>query len=88
MNTAYADSYYFLALLSRQDAGHLAAAEFHRTFQGLIVTSDWILLEVADALASRSKRDSVVRLISAIMDNRAYKVVHENSFDFERGFKL
>lgn len=88
MNTVFADTYYFLALLSSQDAGHAAAVDFNRGFRGLIVTSDWIVLEVADAFASRKKRGNVGRLSSVIQRSNAYNVVRANSFDFERGLRL
>jgi predicted nucleic acid-binding protein len=52
MRVVFADTYYFLALLSPADAGHARAVAFTRTFVGRIITTGWVLTELADGLAS------------------------------------
>jgi uncharacterized protein len=51
MTTVFADTYYFLALVNAKDAGHPKALAFTRSFQGRIVTTGWVMTEMADALA-------------------------------------
>ena len=63
MNAVFADTYYYLALVSRRDAGHQRAAAFSRTYSGSVLTTAWVLTEVADALASPDQRGLFVALL-------------------------
>lgn len=51
MRTVFADTYFFLALLSKSDRGHPRAAAFTKGFKGRMITTGWVLTELADALA-------------------------------------
>ncbi len=50
MTATFADTYYYLALLSPDDAGHERAVKFFSGYTGRIVTTGWVLTELADAL--------------------------------------
>jgi predicted nucleic acid-binding protein len=52
MKAVFADTYYFLALVNPCDPGHLKAVNFTKTFLGQMVTTGWIMTELADGLAS------------------------------------
>jgi predicted nucleic acid-binding protein len=52
MRTVFADTFYFLALFSPSDAGHAKATAFTSTFTGQLVTTGWVLTELADSLAA------------------------------------
>lgn len=52
MTAAFADSYFYLALLNPRDAGHQTANSVADGFDGTIVTTQWVLVEVADAFAN------------------------------------
>ena len=52
MRKVFADTYYFLALLNPKDKGHAIALEFTQTFEDQLVLTEWVLTELADALAS------------------------------------
>lgn len=55
MKTVFADTFYFLALYNPGDQGHTKAVAFTKTFTGRMVTTGWVLTELADALASTPK---------------------------------
>jgi hypothetical protein len=61
MNSVFADSYYFFALLAADDLGHAEAVEFTRSFIGKMVTTGWILTELADGLAAPDSRSAFLR---------------------------
>ena len=63
MKVVFADTYYYLALASRQDAGHERAATFSRGYYGRVVTTPWVLTEVADALASPEQRQLFIAIL-------------------------
>ncbi|MBI3823904.1 MAG: type II toxin-antitoxin system VapC family toxin [Planctomycetes bacterium] len=51
MKTVFADTFVWLALVHPKDAWHERAKNFLDEFSGRIVTTDWVLMELADALA-------------------------------------
>ena len=52
MRTVFADTYYFLALLNAGDRGHPKSVAFTSNYRGRLVTTEWVMIEIADALAS------------------------------------
>jgi predicted nucleic acid-binding protein len=52
MITLFADTHYFLALLSPSDEGHARAVAFTKDNEFRLVTTPWVLTELADALAA------------------------------------
>lgn len=57
MSAVFADTWFFLALLNRADPGHARAAQLSRDDHRHRVTTDWVLVEVGDALARTGNRD-------------------------------
>jgi predicted nucleic acid-binding protein len=55
MTPVFADAYYFFALLNPNDEGHRKADEY-AALVDRIVTSEWVLLELADGLSASIKR--------------------------------
>lgn len=53
MKSCFADSFYFLALLNVKDAHHRMVMAFNETAYPEIITTTWVLTEVADALAAQ-----------------------------------
>ena len=56
MNTVFADAFYFVARLNRRDQHHERVLEYSRNLHARLLTSDWVLMEVADALAASECR--------------------------------
>jgi len=48
----FADTYFYLALFNTRDTHHRRVVDFMATFTGGVVTTQWVLTEVADAFAS------------------------------------
>jgi uncharacterized protein len=59
MTTFFADAYYLVALLNRKDQYHRKVLKFSENLRAKIVTTDWVLMEVADALSSSEVRDEL-----------------------------
>lgn len=55
MNKLFADTFYFLALLNKHDEAHVKAVEFAAKVERLL-TTEWVLIELADGLASSRSR--------------------------------
>jgi predicted nucleic acid-binding protein len=74
MSLAFADSFYFLAVLNQQDPWHDLVKEATRTYDGLFVTTGFVLLEVADAVSKnpvgRSMVEQMIRDMKSRQPNR------------------
>ena len=88
MNAAFADTYYYLALLSESDAAHRRAVELSRTLPGRTVTTAWVLAEVADALASPELRFLFLALYESLRENPRVTIIPPTAELFEQGIGL
>jgi uncharacterized protein len=84
----FADSFYFVALLNRADQYHRKVASAATQLREDIVTTDWILMEVADALADSASRRSVPQFIRDLSEDPKVKLVRATEELFERGLQL
>ncbi|GIW79054.1 MAG: hypothetical protein KatS3mg105_0861 [Gemmatales bacterium] len=55
MTAVFADTFYFLALLNKHDDAHDQAVKYVDTIDQM-VTTEWVLTELADGLASSRQR--------------------------------
>jgi hypothetical protein len=62
----FADTFYFVALLSPRDAAHEDAVRLSSSMSGGLVTTDAVLLELADTLKSPGDRQGVARYLRAL----------------------
>ena len=88
MKRVCGDAYYFLALANPRDAGHRGALEFARRWRGEVVTTRWILGEVADVLASPVNRRLGVMLVEQVSRERRFRLIENSDALFVRGFDL
>jgi uncharacterized protein len=79
MPTVFADSFYFFALANRKDAAHLKALEFSQTFSGILLTTVFVLTELADGFSNPPHRRTVASQIIEELQNNPNVVVVANS---------
>ncbi len=60
MTTVLADASFYIAVLSRRDSLHPAARAFSERYVGRVVTTEYVLLEVANYLGSAGLRDAFI----------------------------
>lgn len=75
MSVVFADAFYFVARLNRRDQHHQRALQFSRDFRARLLTSDWVLMEVADALAESECRGRVRDFILHLRGSTACEIV-------------
>ncbi|HEV3255494.1 MAG TPA: hypothetical protein VG013_01315 [Gemmataceae bacterium] len=66
MTTVFADTFYYFALLSPTDAAHARAVESTRTYTGKMVTTAWVLTELADGMAAPANRPVFIDFLAAL----------------------
>ncbi len=88
MKSVFADTFYFLALLNERDAAHKRAVTASRTPGLALVTTELVLLELADALCKPPQRDEVSALWNVVETDPAFQLVRATSELIQRGREL
>jgi predicted nucleic acid-binding protein len=88
MTAVFADTFFYLALTVPSDPAHLPAVEFARQFRGRVITTDWVLVEVANAVAAPRSRKIFIDLWRQIGVDRNTAVIRANWSLLERGVQL
>jgi len=86
MSTAvFADTFYFLALLNTDEAAHGRAVAASSVADRKFVTTEFVLLELADALSRPQDRPEFLAVWEAVRKDGDFRVVPVNSALLHRG---
>ena len=88
MKAVFADTFYFLALLNRRDPAHARAVAVSRTRDLALVTTEFVLLELADALCQPHQRDEVLAIGTLMETDPACRLIRASTELLARGKKL
>ena len=88
MRRCFADSFFFFAWWNRRDLAHLRVEDFLKSFDGLVVTTSWVLMEVADGLASSPARRKLRRAFEDLKRDPGVLIIEANESLGERGLGL
>ncbi|MFL5245104.1 MAG: type II toxin-antitoxin system VapC family toxin [Gemmataceae bacterium] len=75
MKTVFADTDYFIAQFNSSDISFEKAVAFTDTFVGRMVTTDWVIVELADAFARPPNRERFVALYQQLTTLAALAIV-------------
>ena len=87
MTTAFADTFFFQALLDERDSTHELAVNFSAQNRR-IVTTEFILLELGNACSRAEDRADFLALVSGLRASRRAKIIPLDSGLLERGLEL
>lgn len=88
MTTTFIDTSFVLALVLKNDAHHVRAGAWQRRTIGPLLTIEFVLAEVADALATASLRLIASSVISAIRGDARIQVVPASTAILDRALAL
>ncbi len=88
MRVLFADTFYFLGLLNHLDQFAEEIRAFNKLFRGRIVTTDWVLMEVADAFASSQIRARIQEYISYLRTLPNWNIIEADRELFDHALKL
>jgi uncharacterized protein len=88
MRTVFADAFYFVARLNRRDQHHERVVVFSRNFRAHLLTTDWVLMEVADALAKSESRHRIHNFIVRLRQATGSEVVPASREILDRALAL
>jgi hypothetical protein len=87
VKTVFADSVYFFAVLNAHDRLHEQAVRYAAEGSDAILTTAWVLTEVADGLCHHSAQDAVVRLWQTLEAASDVEIVPPPPELFHRGYE-
>jgi predicted nucleic acid-binding protein len=88
MTTLFADTFYFVALLSRADEAHAKAVAYTQQFQGRMLTTAWVLTEIADGLKTQRARERFAAFYERLRLRDDVTIVPCSQELFENGMAL
>ena len=88
MEVIFADAFYFIALLNDVDQHHQEAIVFSAAKRAILVTTDYILVEVADALAKTEKRKEFKAFMKFVRSASWIDIVGADRQLFDCGMEL
>lgn len=89
MTRVFADTHFYIALLSQKDDAHDAALLWQADTEiREVVTTSWILVELADAMSLPRERDITAKFITRLRSAAKTRVVPVSESLLWRGFDL
>ena len=75
MRAVFADAFYFVGLINREDQHHARAIAAANRLHEDVVTTEWILAEFADALAKSASRRLVAKFIRDLQQDPKVRII-------------
>jgi len=88
MTRRFAGTYFYLAVLNSRDAAHERAVALSRSLRGGLVTTEFVLLELADGLAHPPARATFVQFNDLLHRDIRVEIIPASTDLLQRGLKL
>src|SRR5438874_1904901 len=86
--TAFADTFALIAWLNPRDHSHAVVTAYLDGFTGRLVTTEWVLMELADAPSAPEARATVVAFLEAVRADQLFDVVGYDQKVYQAGFDV
>jgi predicted nucleic acid-binding protein len=86
--TVFADTFALIAWLNPRDAAHPVVTDYLEQFSGRLLTTEWVLMELADALSAPEARGLVGEFLQAVRTDPMFEVVGYAPATYQAGFDL
>ncbi|HEX3355852.1 MAG TPA: PIN domain-containing protein [Tepidisphaeraceae bacterium] len=84
----FADTFYFLALLNPSDRDHRRALEFKPNSSDVLITSEFVLIELADGLCKTRNRTTFTGMYQRLTANADAQIIPVDHELFSAGIDL
>ncbi|MBI1903469.1 MAG: type II toxin-antitoxin system VapC family toxin [Planctomycetia bacterium] len=84
----FADTSFYVAIANRHDLHHVAAARFAQGFRGMMVTTDFVLVEFGNWMSRTGDRPVFVRLVEQLLADPQCNIVPATRTLFDAGRNL
>lgn len=86
--TVFVDTFALIAWLNPRDDAHAVVTAYLDGFTGRLITTEWVLMELADALSAPEARATVVAFLKAVRADPQFDVVDYDPDVYRAGFDL
>lgn len=86
MKRIFADTFFFFAYLSAEDAAHEAAVQHFESFDGELV--EWVMTELGDGMAGIGDREAFAEFHEALRSDPSVTIVPSGPELFAKGLAL
>ncbi len=88
MTALFADTSYYLALLSADDEHHAQAVRLSQEMRRTVVVTEFVLLETGNSLSAVSQRHLFVALLPHLRSDPAVRIIPASSDLLQSGYEL
>ena len=88
MNCIFADTYFYIAFLNPEDEAHQTSVDFMEGFEGEIITTEWVLTELANGFAIPDNRGRFVNFHAMLRNDPSVTINPATSELFDEGLRL
>ena len=88
MTVTFSDTAYYVAILNRRDALHSTAVAFSLGYAGRFVTTEFVLIEVANFFNRPTGRPAFIALVNNLRAAGNVDIIPASTELFDRGFQL
>lgn len=88
MNEQFADTFVFLAMLNRNDGKHAAAVQALYAARGSLVTTAWVLTELADGLCAARSLALFVAMEERLRRDPRVTIIPAEDATYQEGLEL
>lgn len=88
MNRVFADTSFYVATSSPKDKAHSQATEWIRGFDGSVVTTDFVVVELANFFSRSSQRATFAALYQYLTSDSQLEIVPATRELLDRGIQL
>jgi len=88
MKPVFADTFFFLASVNPADAAHRIASDWIGDYKGPLLTTAWVVTELADAFSASVNRGTFAALYRAMHANPRLEIMPPDPDVFERALNL
>lgn len=86
--TVFVDTFALVAWLNPRDKAHGIVTRYLDGFSGRLLTTEWVPVELADALSAPQARLTTVSLLQAVRSDTLFDVVGYAPTVYQAGFEL
>jgi predicted nucleic acid-binding protein len=86
--TVFVDTFALIAWLNPRDEAHARVVAYLDRFTGRLVTTEWVLMELADALSAATARATVIAFLQAVRADPQFEVVAYDASVYRAGFGI
>lgn len=88
MKDVFVDTYALIAWLNQLDPDHARVKAYIASYRGVLICTEWVLVELADAFSSQPARRIVTQFLQEVRTVSTFEITPYDMEVFDAGFEL